>query len=53
VRIRLAVVAVVVALAAFFVRVHGWNDITIGTNTAYCGIHFQAGQDPLHCQSGH
>jgi hypothetical protein len=44
---------IVIILAVLFVRVHNWNDVTGGTNTAYCGMHWQAGQHPFYCQSGH
>jgi hypothetical protein len=44
---------IVLVLAVVFVRIHGWNDISVGTDTAYCGMHFQRGQHPFYCQSGH
>jgi hypothetical protein len=52
-RVAAALAAMLVLVAAaLFVRAHGWNDIAVGTNTAYCGMHWQAGQHPFYCQSG-
>jgi hypothetical protein len=34
-----AIAAAVVVLAAFFVHAHGWQDVSAGTDTTYCGIH--------------
>lgn len=44
---------IVLVLALLFVRIHNLNDVTIGTNVTYCGMHWQAGQHPFYCQSGH
>jgi len=45
-----AVVLIELVLGVIFVRVHGWGDWAIGTNTAYCGVSWP--HLDFCCQSG-
>jgi hypothetical protein len=38
--------------AGVALRTHGWQDVSVGTQTRYCGFDVQAVQIAVYCQSG-